>query len=156
MFLLYSIMNTYFLFGTTDWATLNFLVSVCLDNDYFANKNNVLFTFFIFFLAAVFKLGLPPFFFFKVEIYKGLPLFVTFFYSVFFFFNYLAAFFFLFFVFFSSFFLYFSFFLFFFVPMFVVFFFFYLTTYDNLNCFFSISSIINSTFLVYLLGSAFV
>lgn len=155
MFLLYAVMNTYFLFGTTDWATLNFLVSVCLDNEYLYNKNSVFFTFFVFFLAAVFKLGLPPFFFFKIEIYKGLPLFVTFFYSIFFFFNYLSAFFFLFFVFFTSFFMYFSFLLFFFIPAFVLFFFFYLTTYDNLNCFFSISSVINSTFLIYLLGSAF-
>lgn len=103
----------------------------------------------------MFKLGLPPFFFFKIEVYKGLPLFVTFFYSVFFFFNYLSGFFFLFFVFFTSFFVYFSYLLFFFVPVFVLFFFFYLTTYDNLNCFFSISSVINSTFLVYLLASSF-
>lgn len=153
MFLLYSILNIYFIFGTTEWTSLNFLLSTGLDSEYFYNKNNIFFTFFIFFLACVFKLGLPPFFFFKIEIYKGLPLFITFFYSTFFFLSYVSSFYFLFFIFFTNFFIYFSFYFLLFIPFFVVFFFYYLTTYDNLNCFFSISSVINSVFLIYLLSS---
>lgn len=153
IFLLYSTLHIYFIFGTTEWSVLNYLLSSSNENQYFYNKNNSFFIFFIFFLACIFKLGLPPFFFFKVEMYKGLPLFITYFYSTFFFFSYLSTFFFIFFIFFTNFYIYFSFYFFMFGPIFVFFFFYYLTTYDNLNCFFSVSTAINTVYLVYLMLS---
>ncbi len=93
IFLLYSMLNIYFIFGTTEWSVLNFLLNISNENEYFYNKNNVFFIFFIFFLSCIFKLGLPPFFFFKIEMYKGLPLFITYFYSTFFFFFFFFIFF---------------------------------------------------------------
>lgn len=153
IFLLYSMLNIYFIFGTTEWSVLNFLLNISNENEYFYNKNNVFFIFFIFFLSCIFKLGLPPFFFFKIEMYKGLPLFITYFYSTFFFFSYFSSFFFIFFIFFTNFYIYFSFYFFVFAPTFILFFYFYLATYDNLNCFFSVSTTINSVYLFYLMLS---
>jgi hypothetical protein len=46
-------------------------------------------------LAVFVKLGASPFFFFKLEVYKGLPLLPLVFYSVFYFFSFNAIFFFL-------------------------------------------------------------
>jgi hypothetical protein len=46
-------------------------------------------------LSVFVKLGASPFFFFKLEVYKGLPLLPLVFYSVFYFFSFNAIFFFL-------------------------------------------------------------
>jgi len=153
MFLVYSILNLFFIFGTTEWAFLNFLTMLYFQSYNFSTSIPLIFIFFLFFFSSVFKLGLPPLFFFKVEIYKGLPLIMLFLYSTIFFFFYLAAFFFLFFKFFFSFFVYFScfFFIFFFSSIF--FFFYYLFKASNLNVFFSLSSVINTIFLFFLFFS---
>lgn len=150
MFLVYSILNLFFVFGTTEWAFLNFLTMLYFQSYSFNASIPLFFIFFIFFIASIFKLGLSPLFFFKIEIYKGLPINMLFLYSTVFFFFYLASFFFLFFKFFFAFFLYFSSFFFFFFFSSLGFFFYYIFRANNLNVFFSLSSVINTIFLFFL------
>lgn len=83
--ILYSIINFYLYFGTSEWFYLNFLIGLLLKGTYTTNLLFIYLNLLIFFLAFTIKLGISPFFIFKLEIYKGLPLYNVFFYSTVFF-----------------------------------------------------------------------
>lgn len=79
--IIYSAITFYLFFGTTEWFYLNFLSQTTLVSGHqspLALRTSV----FIMALGFMLKLGVAPFFAYKVEIYKGLPLYALFFYSV--------------------------------------------------------------------------
>lgn len=79
--IVYAVINFYLFFGTTEWFYLNFLANVALANGRQAPLGLYL-TLVVLALGFGLKLGIAPFFAYKVEIYKGLPLYALFFYSV--------------------------------------------------------------------------
>lgn len=83
--ILYGIINYYLLFGTTEWTYLNFLIVISLNNSNNIIIANILFYNVILVLGFLIKLGLAPFFVYKLEIYKSLPLPTLAFYSIFYF-----------------------------------------------------------------------
>ena len=91
LLILYSILCLYFLFGTTEWEYLELLV------DYQALTAQgmlLLYTTLIFLvLGFLIKLGVAPFFAYKLELYQGLPLYALMFYSLVYFFLFLSGFF---------------------------------------------------------------
>lgn len=79
--IIYAIINFYLFFGTTEWFYLNFLTRVALVSGHqvpIALRLSIC----ILALGFILKLGVAPFFAYKVEIYKGLPLYALFFYSI--------------------------------------------------------------------------
>lgn len=142
--ILYSIINFYLYFGTTEWFYLNFLLDTSLSGAYSTNNVFIYLNVTIFFIAFLLKLGVSPFFVFKLEIYKGLPLYNIFFYSTSFFIIFFTTFFLVFFYYLPVIAIYLKFFitLFVFVIIFLVIFF----IFDSaiLRNFFAFSSLINS------------
>lgn len=88
--IVYSLINFLFLFGTTDWALINLLII----NNPQTPQNKLLLIVSLFFLFTGFalKLGVAPFFVYKLEIYRGLPLLALFFYSIFYFISFVLVF----------------------------------------------------------------
>lgn len=83
-----SILNIYFIFGTTEFIVLDILCYINNNISYFNNNIFLLFVFLPFLLGFLVKLGFTPFHFFKIEVYKGLPLVTLLFYTTFYFFVY--------------------------------------------------------------------
>jgi NADH:ubiquinone oxidoreductase subunit 2 (subunit N) len=83
--LIYTIINFYLVFGTTEWVYLNFLIDLTYKGMYNTNILYIYVNLLIFFISFLIKLGISPFFLFKLEIYRGMPLYNIFFYSVVFF-----------------------------------------------------------------------
>lgn len=83
--ILYAIINYYLLFGTTEWSFLNFLISVSINNNNSIVITNIFFYNIVLILGFLIKLGLAPFFVYKLEIYKSLPLPTLTLYSIFYF-----------------------------------------------------------------------
>lgn len=83
--LLYSIINFFLLFGTSEWIVLNFL---SISNNFILYFNNWLVFFilcFTFLVGFLLKIGFSPFHLFKIEVYKGLPFISIFFYTTYYF-----------------------------------------------------------------------
>lgn len=89
--ILYSILCLYFLFGTTEWSYLDLL----LDHQPLTAQASLLLTVTlgILLLGFVIKLGVAPFFAYKLELYQGLPLYSLVFYSLVYFFLFMSGFF---------------------------------------------------------------
>lgn len=83
--LLYSIINFFLLFGTTDWLVLNYLISSNFIVDYLINWFFYFILFFSFFSGFLLKIGFSPLHLFKIEVYKGLPFISIFFYTTYYF-----------------------------------------------------------------------
>jgi hypothetical protein len=103
IFILFFFINIIYIFGSTEWGYLNFIIYQELELKYFNNNIFMLLSCFIFLIGVFLKIGLTPFHLFKIEVYKGIPFLSIFFYTtyyflVFFFFftilllNYLASF----------------------------------------------------------------
>lgn len=84
-------MTLYFLFGTTEWSYLELLLG--LQAPLQANLLLLGATLIILLLGLFVKLGIGPFFAYKLEIYQGLPLYVLVFYSIIYFALFLSLFF---------------------------------------------------------------
>lgn len=84
--LIYSIISFFFIFGTTEWVFLNFFLERAFNSGGFMLKNQVVMVVYLFIFSVLIKMGVSPFLFFKIEIYRGLPLVVLFFYSIVYFF----------------------------------------------------------------------
>ena len=80
--ILYGIINLYLFFGTTEWVYLNFLIPIVLSSGNSQSNLSILITFIVLLSGFWIKLGLAPFFSYKIEIYKGLPLTTIIFYSI--------------------------------------------------------------------------
>jgi len=83
--ILFFFMNLIYIFGSTEWSYLNFLIHQELEIKYI-NNNFFFFMFcFIFLLGIFLKIGLTPFHLFKIEVYKGIPFLSIFFYTTYYF-----------------------------------------------------------------------
>lgn len=91
--LVFSIISFLLAFGTTEWAYLDSLLSLSVSLGSGPSSLQVYSAAYALVLAALIKLGASPFFFFKLEVYKGLPLLPLVFYSVFYFFAFNLVFF---------------------------------------------------------------
>lgn len=83
--ILFFFMNLIYLFGSTEWGYLNFIIHQELEIKYL-NNNFYYFIFCFIFLIGIFlKIGLTPFHLFKIEVYKGIPFLSIFFYTTYYF-----------------------------------------------------------------------
>ncbi len=73
--------NVNFLFGTTDWSIINFIVFIENNINYFNKKILLVFLSLIFIFSLFFKIGIAPFHLFKIEIYKSIPYLSILFYT---------------------------------------------------------------------------
>ena len=73
--------NVNFLFGTTDWSIVNFIVFLENNINYFNKKILLVFLSLIFLFSLFFKIGVAPFHLFKIEIYKSIPYLSILFYT---------------------------------------------------------------------------
>ena len=89
----YSIVSFLMFFGTTEWVYLDSLVLISGVAKSGPQDFSVYLAAYSLLLAVLIKLGSSPFFFFKLEIYRGLPLLPLVFYSVFYFFVFSTLFF---------------------------------------------------------------
>lgn len=83
--LLYSIINFFFLFGSTEWVLLNYLINANFLLLYFSNWFFFFILCFTFFIGFLLKIGFSPLHLFKIEVYKGLPFISVFFYTTYYF-----------------------------------------------------------------------
>jgi hypothetical protein len=91
----YAVITFLATFGTTEWAYADMLLSLSLSLSSGPSSVQAYLAAYAVVLSVFVKLGASPFFFFKLEVYKGLPLLPLVFYSVFYFFSFNAIFFFL-------------------------------------------------------------
>jgi len=84
IFIVYFYINVFYLYGTSEWFTLQFLNSLSINNT-FADTNATRLLIMVFILSVFFKLGITPFHLFKIEVYKGLPFLSIFFYTTYYF-----------------------------------------------------------------------
>jgi hypothetical protein len=91
--LVYSILCVFFFFGTTEWAYLAYLASLASKSGYLFSSLVPHLGLSLVLFAVIVKLGLSPLFFYKIEIYRGLPLLVLLLYSTSYFFIFLTYFF---------------------------------------------------------------
>ena len=151
--LIYSIINFFFLFGTTEWVFLNFFLEKAYNSGGLLVKSQLMLAIYLFIFALVVKLGVSPFIFFKLEIYRGLPFVVLFYYSIIYFFFFFTLIFIVFLYYFSS--------LVFFISVPVFFFLFFATVLFVINLFnlyllknfFALSSLVNSLIFFFLIFS---
>lgn len=81
----YALLNIVSQYGSAEWLILNFTKTIDLNVRYFSNTE-FLFTILPLFFGIFFKLGLTPVHFYKIEVYKGLPLISILFYTTYYFF----------------------------------------------------------------------
>ncbi len=74
VFLFFAVINVHYLFGTSNFFMLNFFLEVLAATFYVPNVIGV-FTVIMLTTGLFIKLGLSPYQFFKIETYKGIPLF---------------------------------------------------------------------------------
>lgn len=83
--ILVSLLNLFYMLGTTEWVYINYLNSLNFSFNYFDNYNFFFFLFLPLLIGVVFKLGMTPLHLYKIEIYRGLPFITIFFYTTYFF-----------------------------------------------------------------------
>lgn len=97
--ILYCMIMFLVYFGSLDFNFINNLFTEGYNKTSLVKLN---FFIVLFFIALFFKLGITPFHFYKLDIYKGLPLISLFFYNIFFFISFLLFFIILFFYYFNN------------------------------------------------------
>jgi hypothetical protein len=75
VFLFFVLINVHYLFGTSNFFLVNFFFSLISSNWYIPESFNT-FTLTVLTTGLFVKLGLAPYQFFKIETYKGIPLFM--------------------------------------------------------------------------------
>lgn len=76
VFLFFSLINMHYMFGTSNFFMLNFLFNIC-NNLWVITEYFIQISLIIFVTGLFIKLGLSPYQFFKIETYKGIPLFMV-------------------------------------------------------------------------------
>lgn len=83
MLVVFSLISYIYLYGTTEWFTINLLNNFNLNSNLY-NINNFILSFILLFGFFI-KIGFTPVHLYKIEVYKGLPFFAIFFYTTFYF-----------------------------------------------------------------------
>jgi NADH:ubiquinone oxidoreductase subunit 2 (subunit N) len=73
--LFFSLLNIHYMFGTSHFFLINFLLSLISSNWYLMNVFVVV-SLLVLLTGFFIKLGLTPYQFFKIEIYKGIPVYI--------------------------------------------------------------------------------
>lgn len=81
MLLMFSIFNIMYIFGSSEWYILNFLIYTDNFNLYSFKYSYIFFLWLPFFIGLFFKIGFTPLHLFKIEVYKGIPFISIFFYT---------------------------------------------------------------------------
>ena len=89
--IIFFFININFIFGSTNWSIINYILFVEFSIYYFFNNFFIILLSLLFLFSFLLKVGVAPFHFFKIEIYKSIPylsiiLYTTFYLSVFLFF----------------------------------------------------------------------
>ncbi len=90
--LLISTLTLFYLFNTTDWVSMYYLISLNFELGYFTNS--IFFTLLLIplLLGIFLKLGLTPLHLYKIELYQGIPFKTIFFYTTYFFLTFVTFF----------------------------------------------------------------
>lgn len=153
IFILFFFINITFIFGSSDWFQINYLIQVETEILYFNNYFYFLFLFFIFILSIFLKIGLSPLHLFKIEVYKGLPFLTIFFYTTFYFISFFLFFLLLLLNYLISFFVYYWVILFLFLVFSCFYIIFLMFDLNFIKVFFAYSTIINSIIFFFLIFS---
>ena len=89
--LLYSLINLFLLFNSTEWVILNFIVGVN-NNLIYLNKTDLVFFSLPLIFGFILKLGITPLHLYKIETYKGVPFLSLFLYTTYYFLVYFTYF----------------------------------------------------------------
>lgn len=87
-----TITTLFYLFNTTEWVSMYFLISFNTQRDYFQNSIFFTFLFIPMFFGIFLKLGLSPLHLYKIEVYEGIPFKTIFFYTTYFFLSFIVFF----------------------------------------------------------------
>lgn len=88
--LLYSLINLYLIFGSSNWGFLNYLSLVDSDLNVFFENQSIKTSSNLILLGFLIKMGIAPLHLFKIEVYKGIPFLSIFFYTTYYFLIYLV------------------------------------------------------------------
>lgn len=90
--ILLSLLNLFYIFGSSEWVILDLLFNISQETSYF--DNNIYFVYLLtpLIFGIFFKLGMTPLHLYKIEVYKGLPFVTIFFYTTFFFLSFVLFF----------------------------------------------------------------
>lgn len=91
LLILYSLLSLFFLFGTSEWLYINLFASY--QPQIMQNKLLLSLAYVFLLLGFFLKLGIAPFFAYKLELYQGMPLYSLIFYSLIYFCLFLSIFF---------------------------------------------------------------
>ena len=83
--ILFSIIVFFYMFGTTEWTLVNYLVLLNFNINYFNVKSFLVTLNILLLFAFLVKIGFTPIQLYKIEIYKGLPYLAIFFYTTYYF-----------------------------------------------------------------------
>jgi hypothetical protein len=83
--ILVSLLNLFYMLGTSEWIYINYLNVLNFNINYFDNYNFFFYMFLPLLIGVFFKLGVTPLHLYKIEVYKGLPFITIFFYTTYFF-----------------------------------------------------------------------
>lgn len=83
--LLTSILTLFFIFNTSDWVSMYYLINLGNNRGYFNSSIFYTFLFIPMFFGIFLKLGLSPLHLYKIEVYQGIPFKTIFFYTTYFF-----------------------------------------------------------------------
>ena len=89
--IIFFFLNINFIFGSTNWSIVNYIIFVDGNLNFFFNNFLIILLSLLFIFSFFIKVGVAPFHFFKIEVYKGIPylsivFYTTYYLSVFLFF----------------------------------------------------------------------
>lgn len=89
--IVFFFLNVNFMFGSTNWSLVNYIIFVDSNTDAIFNNFLIILLSLLFLFSFLLKVGVAPFHFFKIEVYKAIPylsilFYTTFYLSVFLFF----------------------------------------------------------------------
>lgn len=71
--ILFFFLNLNFMFGSTNWTFINYILYVDSNLNFFINKFFLVLLSLLFVISFLIKVGVAPFHFFKIEIYRSIP-----------------------------------------------------------------------------------
>lgn len=76
IFLFFSLINIHYICGTSNFILINYFFSIIISSNYLT-INFITIILMIFATGLFIKLGIAPYQFFKIEVYKGIPIFLV-------------------------------------------------------------------------------
>lgn len=86
--IIFFIINLTYLFGSSDWFFINYLLTINDNSQYFTDMEYIHIITLLFGVSIFLKIGITPMHLFKIEIYKSIPFISIFFYTTVYFISY--------------------------------------------------------------------